>query len=130
MENFYLSETPKTPEIECKFEEGKLFISGRSIPENSIEFYKPLFDWLDRYITEPRDHTEVNVKLEYFNTSSSKCLVEVFRRLEKIHRQENNTSNVKINWYYEEDDEDMEESGEDFKEIISIPIVMIQMEEE
>ena len=127
MKNFHLSETPKTPEIKCEFDSGKLYISGRSIPENSIEFYKPLFDWLDQYVTTPKSNTEMNVKLEYFNTSSSKCLVEVFRRLETIQRK---GGNVVINWYYEEDDEDMEESGEDFKEIISIPIIMLEMEEE
>lgn len=94
-------------------------MSGRSIPENSIEFYRPLFEWLDDYVKIPSDKTIFDIKLEYFNTSSSKCLVEIFRRLERI------TSNgVVINWFYEEDDEDMQESGEDFKEIIDIPIIM------
>lgn len=127
MENFYLAETPKTPEIKCDFQTGEFYISGRSIPENSIEFYKPFFEWLDDYVLSPQGETAMNVKLEYFNTSSSKCLVEVFRKLESIHE---GGSKVVINWYYEEDDEDMEESGEDFKEIISIPIIMIEMEEE
>lgn len=127
MENFYLAETPKTPEIKCDFQSGDFQISGRSIPENSIEFYKPFFEWLDDYVLSPQGSTAMNVKLEYFNTSSSKCLVEVFRKLETIH---DNGGQVVINWYFEEDDEDMEESGEDFKEIISIPIVMLEMEEE
>lgn len=126
MKKFYLTETSKTPQIECEPESGSFRISGRSIPENSIEFYKPLFDWLDEYVTEPMEKTEMNVQLEYFNTSSSKCLVEVFRRLEKIKKD---GKDVVINWYYEEDDEDMEESGEDFKEIISIPINMIEIED-
>ncbi|MCU0390901.1 MAG: DUF1987 domain-containing protein [Thermoflexibacter sp.] len=119
MENFYLEETSKTPKLSFDQKSGKFLMSGRSIPENSIEFYRPLFEWLDDYVKGPSDKTIFDIKLEYFNTSSSKCLVEIFRRLEKI---DNNS--VVINWFYEEDDEDMQESGEDFKEIIDIPIVM------
>ena len=127
MENFNLEETPKTPKIHFNYGEGEFMISGRSIPENSIEFYKPLFDWLDEYTNTPQDLTKVEIKLEYFNTSSSKCLVEVFRKLEDIHQKGNK---IEVNWYYEEDDEDMQESGEDFKEIISLPINMAVLESE
>jgi hypothetical protein len=122
MENFYLTETPKTPEVSLDAKVGKLLIAGRSIPENSIEFYKPLYDWLDNYSKQPRSNTLLEVKLEYFNTSSSKCLVEIFRRLEEIQQK---GYAVNINWFYEEDDEDMLESGLDFKEIVTIPINMI-----
>ena len=127
METFFLAETPKTPEIKFNAQSGEFLITGRSIPENSIEFYKPLFDWLDEYSETPKDKTVMNVQMEYFNTSSSKCLVEVFRRLEIVHQK---GLDVVINWYFEEDDEDMEESGEDFKEIIRIPINMIMLEED
>ena len=127
MDNFYLEATPKTPKLNFNFDEGKFEISGRSIPENSIEFYKPLLDWLDGYVDNPRSETNLEVKLEYFNTSSSKCLVEIFRKLEKLHK-EGNTTNIK--WYYDEEDEDMQESGEDFKEIIKLPIEMIMIKDE
>jgi SiaC family regulatory phosphoprotein len=127
MENFHLPQSPKTPEITLDAKVGRLLIAGRSIPENSIEFYKPLYDWLDNYMRQPRSNTVLDVKLEYFNTSSSKCLVEVFRRLEEIKQQ---GYSVQINWFYEEDDEDMQESGLDFKEIVSIPINMQVMEQE
>jgi SiaC family regulatory phosphoprotein len=119
MENFYLEETSKTPKLSFDQRTGKFLMSGRSIPENSIEFYRPLFEWLDDYVKIPSNKTIFDIKLEYFNTSSSKCLVEIFRRLERI-----TPSDVVINWFYEEDDEDMQESGEDFKEIIDIPIIM------
>ena len=119
MENFYLEETSKTPKLSFNSESGRFMMSGRSIPENSIEFYRPLFEWLDDYIVSPKPNTTFDIRLEYFNTSSSKCLVERFRRLEKIKH-----TDVKINWFYEEDDEDMQESGEDFKEIIDIDIAL------
>ena len=128
MENFFLEGTNKTPQLDFNSNEGRFLIAGRSIPENSIEFYKPLFEWLDNYIDDSKPNTILDVKLEYFNTSSSKCLVEIFRKLEALQHKGGN--NVLINWFYEEDDEDMQESGEDFQEIIDVKIVMNEIEEE
>lgn len=127
MESYYLEATPKTPKLDFNPDAETFLISGRSIPENSIEFYKPLLDWLDKYVSNPLDSTTFEIKLEYFNTSSSKCLVEIFRKLEKIH---DNGSKVTVEWYFDEEDEDMEESGEDFKEIIKIPFNMKEIKEE
>ena len=118
--------TPKTPTVNFNAENGIIEIKGRSIPENSIEFYKPLVDWLDEYVSSPSDKTEVNIQLEYFNTSSSKCILDVFKKLEKALQV---NDNVIINWYYEEDDEDMLEAGEDYQSILKIPFKMIELEE-
>ncbi len=101
-------------------------IKGRSIPENSIDFYKPMVDWLDEYAKNPREKTIVNVQLEYFNTSSSKCILDVFKKLEAINKGK---SSVQVNWYYEEDDEDMLEAGEDYESIIRVPFKMIEIVE-
>ncbi|RUA27853.1 MAG: nuclear pore complex subunit [Bacteroidetes bacterium] len=127
MESYYLEATPKTPKLDFNPDAETFLISGRSIPENSIEFYKPLLDWLDKYVNNPLDSTIFEIKLEYFNTSSSKCLVEIFRKLEKIH---DNGKKVVVEWYFDEEDEDMEESGEDFKEIIKIPFNMKEIKED
>ena len=119
--------SPKTPNINFDLDKGVLEIKGRSIPENSIEFYKPLVDWLDEYASAPLKLTTVNVQLEYFNTSSSKCILDVFKKLEAIHNAKNE---VVINWYYEEDDEDMLEAGEDYESIIRVPFKMIEIVED
>ena len=66
----------------------------------------------------------VNIRLEYFNTSSSKCILDVFKKLEVIHKAKNE---VEVNWYYEEDDEDMLEAGEDYESIIRVPFKMIEI---
>ena len=68
----------------------------------------------------------MNIQLEYFNTSSSKCILDIFKKLELIYKK---GSKVQINWYYEEDDEDMFEAGEDYQSIINIPFSMIEMED-
>lgn len=123
MEDIQIEGTPKTPSVKFTSGEGSLEIKGRSIPENSIEFYKPLMDWIEQYATAPQKKTEVNIQLEYFNTSSSKCILDLFKKLEVINEQ------IVTNWYYEEDDEDMLEAGEDYDAIINIPFKMIEIEE-
>jgi hypothetical protein len=126
MEPILIEGTPKTPTIKFDASTGVFDIKGRSIPENSVEFYKPLIDWLDLYKETPNNKTVVNIKLEYFNTSSSKCILDVFKKLETIHKAKNE---VEVNWYYEEDDEDMLEAGEDYESIIRVPFKMIEIVE-
>ncbi len=123
MEDINIQGTPKTPTVEFNSSNGALLLKGRSIPENSIEFYRPLIDWIANYSKQPQDQTEVCIKLEYFNTSSSKCILDVFKKLETLGEK------VSIKWYYEEDDEDMLEAGEDYDAIINIPFKMIEVEE-
>jgi hypothetical protein len=126
METISIEGTPKTPTITFDINKGFLEIKGRSIPENSIEFYKPLVDWLEKYASKPQTSTNVNIQLEYFNTSSSKCILDVFKKLEAINKS---GSQVVINWFYEEDDEDMLEAGEDYQAIINVPFKMVQVTE-
>ena len=127
MEDLKIEGTPKTPTIEFNPNTGYLLVRGRSIPENSIEFYKPLIDVLESYNSNSQANTKVDIQLEYFNTSSSKCILDVFKKLEAIN---SGSSEVVINWYYEEDDEDMLEAGEDYQAIINVPFKMIEVEEE
>ena len=128
MKTLSLEGSPKTPTIEMNPETGVIEIKGRSIPENSIDFYKPIVEWLDEYAKSPTGDTKVNIKLEYFNTSSSKCILDVFKKLENVFKQ-SGEKGVVINWYYEEDDEDMLEAGEDYQSILKIPFKMIELEE-
>lgn len=127
MNNLEITGSPKTPTISFISETGILEIKGRSIPENAIDFFKPLVDWLEEYSKQAQKITQTNIQLEYFNTSSSKCILDIFKKLEAINKQDN--SEVLINWYYEEDDEDMLEAGEDYQSILKIPFEMIEIEE-
>ena len=127
MSNLQLEGSPKTPTVNFNAEAGILELKGRSIPENSIEFYKPIFEWVENYGGNPKSDTQVNVVLEYFNTSSSKCILDFFKKLETLNN--GGKTNVIINWHYEEDDEDMLEAGEDYQAIISVPFKMVSIEE-
>lgn len=121
-----LSITPSsnTPLIEFDTQNGVLTISGKSIAEDSHEFYKPLIDALNQYKTKPCLQTTVNLKLVYFNTSSSKSILDVLRLIESL--KEN--SEVTINWFYEKEDDDMLEVGEDYCEIVNLPFRMVEVD--
>ncbi len=118
MSNLIINESIKTPFVTFEIT-GILEIKGKSIPENSLEFYRPIFEWLDNYIQSPSPKTELIISLEYFNTSSSKCLLDIFRRLESINLS--GKSVVKVSWYYDADDEDMMEAGEDYQALVKVP---------
>ena len=122
MEVLHLEQSPKTPLVHLHPQLGTLEFQGRSIPENSLEFYAPVYQWIDQYSHQPKAKTTVHIQLEYFNTSSSKCLFDIFKKLQGIHQQ--GKSEVTVNWFYEEEDEDMLEVGEDYQAIIKIPFVM------
>ena len=125
MEPISIEGTTKTPTVKFDAGTGKIEIKGRSIPENSIEFYKPLVDWLEEYAKGPLDKTSVNVQLEYFNTSSSKILLRIFKTLEKVQLK---NKQIEINWHFEEDDLDMKECGQDFSAMLNIPFTLIEEE--
>lgn len=125
MRNLTLDSSGKTPYVSFNTD-GVIELSGRSIPENAVDFYKPLYDWLDEFSKNPSTEIKVNIRLEYFNTSSSKCLLDVFKKVEFIFKETG--CKVSVNWYYEEGDEDMLEAGEDYDIIISIPFNFIEVE--
>jgi hypothetical protein len=125
MDAILIEGTPKTPDVSFDHSNGALLLKGRSIPENSIEFYRPLVEWLENYSSSPQQKTVCNIQLEYFNTSSSKCLLDLFKKMEDMSKSGNE---IIINWYYEEDDEDMLEAGEDYQSIINVPFKMIEMQ--
>ena len=127
MEPLIIEESIKTPTVSFDSGSGVLELRGKSIPENSLEFYKPIFDWLDKYAGSPARTTEFRIQLEYFNTSSSKCLLDLFRKLEAT--AVSGGSKVKVSWFYEADDEDMMEAGDDYQALVKIPFELIKIEE-
>ena len=124
MEPISIEGTPKTPTVKFDSSLGLLEIKGRSSPENSIEFYKPLVNWLQEYAKEPGNNTIVNIQLEYFNTGSSKCILEIFKKLESIYKSKHA---VIVNWHYQENDEGIMEAGEDYKFMTGIPFKFIEI---
>ncbi len=118
MEILTLEGTEDTPRIHLDKKAGKMEISGRSLPEDATEFYKPVLDWIEAYAKDPNPTTTVVFKLEYFNTASSKLILDVLYALEDIN-------NIKVQWHFLEEDEDMEEAGQEFSELVEIPFEFI-----
>lgn len=123
MNDFVLKGSTKTPDIKFSQESGVLEISGRSIPEISFEFYEPVMAWIDDYAKNPQEETMLHAKFEYFNTSSSKQIYDIFKKLDQLHK--NNKSNVKVKWFVAEDDETMEEAGIEYQKMVSMPFEIV-----
>jgi len=126
MQELNIEATTKTPSVHGS-PSGRLELAGKSIPENSVDFYKPVYDWLDAYVAGPADRTAVVIRLEYFNTSSSKCLLDLFRKLEPL--QQSGRSAVTVYWHYEEADEDMMEAGDDYRTIVKLEFELVKQAE-
>lgn len=127
MEKITVEATPKTPYLKLDPQSKTITIKGRSIPENSVQFYTPVLNALDTWIAEKtKDKITVSVQLEYFNTSSSKCILDIFKKLQELNK---NGAQVDVTWLYEKDDEDMMEAGQDYQTIVGIPFKMVEVEE-
>jgi len=111
MEKLFIEGTTSTPSIECH-EDGKICISGRSLPENPLDFYQPLMEWSKNYNA---DKAIIDIKLEYFNTSTSKVILDLLRVFEEKPQK----SSISVNWHYEEGDDDNYESGQMYQEEVT-----------
>jgi hypothetical protein len=114
MQALIIEETDETPNIVLDKEKGTFEVSGRSLPEDSAEFFDPILKWVSDYAKNPNPTTDFVFKLDYSNTASSKFVHEILLILEKV-------KGAKVLWYYHEDDEDMEDAGKEFSEQISLP---------
>lgn len=122
METIKIQGTEDTPKVILDKENDIMEVSGRSLPEDVASFYDPILNWLDEYAESPNDKTIFNFKLVYFNTASSKLLLDILMKLEEIHEADND---VLIRWHYPEDDEDMEEAGEEYADIVDVPFEQV-----
>ena len=107
-------------------------IKGESRPESVRDFYQPILDWLEEYAEEVKEFSDdekkgngiiVHFKLEYFNSSSAKYFLDVIKSL--LANFHSNGIDVKIYWYYEEGDEDMQEAGEELSHMVKYPFKYI-----
>lgn len=113
MDILHIAGSDETPEIILDKKNAIFEISGRSLPEDVVEFYRPVLEWLNVYKDAPNPETEFSFKLEYTNTASSKLIQDILFALEKI-------PGAKILWYFQEEDDDMEEMGHEYAEIIEL----------
>lgn len=111
MESIIREATTHSPYVNFNTD-GYIKIEGHGRIENTIEFFEPLFTWVSDY---DQEKLELDINLEYFNTAFSKCLMEIFKILNKNQK----IANITVNWYYFEEDTDALESGETLRDLFS-----------
>ncbi len=122
MTNLIIAETKTTPSINFDAQTGVLNITGESYPDSAMQFYQQVIDWLNQYIANSTQPITFNFKFSYFNTSTSKCILDMLSLLEAAHAK---GRKVEVIWHYREDDEDMQESGEEFAQDINVPFSLV-----
>lgn len=118
-----IKKTASTPKVSYTANDSLLSIEGRSFPENAREFYGPIIQWIESNKTQFGSTLKASINLEYYNTASSKFLMELFHLLESI--QTEGSCAVTIAWHYMEDDDDMRDAGLEYKQFIHVPFELI-----
>jgi hypothetical protein len=123
-DSFKNNPTKRTPWI--ILEEGRIFIMGRSIPENPADFYKPVKEWIAKYVEDYGDRSKIELGFEYINTSSIKWIFAILRQLSEIKEI---GTNANVTWYYEHGDEDMCELGFILRSLVDCPFIVVEVSE-
>lgn len=117
----FLEKRADTPKVEFHPHEGLLEITGRSLPENAEQFYKPILEWVTAYLPSAPARTTMKFELEYFNSSSVKQVLAILIRLEELRMA---GKEVEVVWSYNEDDELMEMKGRELESIVELPFTL------
>jgi hypothetical protein len=124
MEPLIKQKSKKTPAV--KFQNGLIELEGRSTTNDPLTFYKPLQEWVNHYANHPEEFTAINIRLEYFDTASSKYLLDLLKTMDigfkKGHK-------MVVNWYYELGDDDMHDIGIYFESFVKIPFKFLEFRE-
>jgi hypothetical protein len=124
MESLKIEATKSTPEINFDFVNGLLLIQGISKSSNAPEFYQPLMMAIEEYSKKAAELTTINFYFRYFSTSSSKCILGILNEFKKLNKR---ITKVKVNWYYEENDEDMLDNIKEYETLVDIDFKFIAL---
>jgi hypothetical protein len=127
MENIVIKEvqdSPYYPSIHFNAENGTCEIAGESYMEETFKFYSPLLDWINKYIKEVRRPLTLNFKLTYFNTNSSRLILDM---LDIVKKYQDEGGRVSVNWYYDPEDPDMIDEIQDFEMETNVKINLIEL---
>jgi hypothetical protein len=105
---------------------GKIFVMGRSIPDDAGDFYTPVLKWVSDYVRDYDGKTRVDLGFEYINTTSTKWIFIILKELSGMKSLQLNTT---VNWYYETGDEDMNELGLILRSLLDCPIRLSELPE-
>ncbi len=118
--NFIIEKTEADPELKANFETGEINISERFLSYFPYEIFYPLVIWIDDYLTKGNSIKKIGLDFDYFSTSPSKCILELLKFVAKSSNED-----LKIVWFHYDDDEDMIQAGNDYKEMLDFDNRMI-----
>ena len=124
MEVIEIQPTKVTPAV--SFREGTLSIKGRSITEGAADFYKPLVEWVEKYVAETNVDTRVTLSFDFINTASTKWIYAIIKKLSQytdVHKR------LKIEWFYENGDAELFELGHIIHSFIDCPFIYYETEQ-
>ena len=122
MEKLIIQSNEDTPQIEFDPATYTLELSGKSYPDNVFSFYEPVLAWINDYAACPGPLTNLVFKLDYFNTATAKIIFDILSLVDTIRIKGHE---VRIIWYYKQNDDDMKEAGEGYEKIIETKIELI-----
>ena len=121
VDSLKLAGTEDTPEIDFDTTTGVFKVTGRALPEDAHEFFKPIEDWLQEYVESPLDSTIVEMRIDYFNSAATRYFFNLLMCFEDIVEA---GKDAKIVWYYKAEDDMIESKGEEFESILDVPFEM------
>ncbi len=127
MVNLTLHATASSPQVQADEKTGILVLSGESYPENSFDFYRPILSWVADFLERDRRSLTVEVRLTYLNTSSIKCMMDLLDAMEDAHQA---GREVKLNWYYDQENDRALDLAEEFKEDLTLPFTIVPVPSE
>ena len=120
-EGLLIEPSGTTPYVRVDYADGIIEMKGRSSPQDGLRFFTPIFESIKNL--EKKSSIKVVFGLEYFNTTSAKCIFNVFKQLCHFSKE---GVNIEIDWMYDEYDDDMKETGEDFEDITHLPFRYVE----
>ena len=120
-----ISPSKSTPEVILD-PKGTIKLTGRLIPENAEDFFNQLEELINKSFRSLVEITSVEISLEYINSTGTKYLIDIIRKITHVHLREN-TKKFIINWYYNDDDEDILEKGKIFSSDLDVPFNFIRI---
>jgi len=122
MEALKITETEDSPQVTLDLDANIMELEGRSLPEDVNTFYEPVLSWLEEYSKSPLENTVFNFRLTYFNTASSKIILDILTQFEEMIEEGHQ---VLVRWHFPDEDEDMQEAGEEYADMVDVPFEMV-----
>ena len=127
MNALIIKEQEGTPKIILDKDNQRFEVSGNSLPEDIIGFYLPIYKWFEEYMKAPNQHTKLVIKLNYFNSSSSKAILDIITNLAELTYK---GFQVEVEWHYLEMDDDNLQTGKEFEGFAKIPFTYIPYQDD